>query len=78
MDVSGTESKVGCSKEPYCIGTCNVSSTNHRKFNVVKQEVARLCINFLRISDLNWMRMGKLYQIIIISTTVGKTLRFAY
>ena len=28
VDVTGDTSKVGCCKEQYCIGTCNVKSMN--------------------------------------------------
>ena len=38
---SGTESKVQCSKEQYCIGTWNVMSMNQGKLDVVKQEMVR-------------------------------------
>ena len=32
---------------------------NQGKLEVVKQEMARVNIGILRISDLKWMRMGK-------------------
>ena len=32
---------------------------NQGKFEVVKQEMARVNINFLGISELKWMGMGK-------------------
>ena len=50
--VSGGESKVQCCKEQYCIGTWNVRSMNQEKMDVVKQEMARLNINILGISEL--------------------------
>ena len=59
MDVSGDKSKLQCCKQQYCIGTWNVRSTNQGKLEVVKQEMARVNIDILRISDLKWMRMGK-------------------
>ena len=59
MDVSGDESKLQCCKQQYCIGTWNVRSMNQGKLEVVKQEMARVNIGILRISDLKWMRMGK-------------------
>ena len=59
-DVSGGESKVQCCKEQYCIGTWNVQSMNHGKLEVVKQEMARLNINILGISELKWTRMDEL------------------
>ena len=51
--MSGCESKVQCCKEQYCIGTWNVRSMNQGKLDVVKQEMARLNINILEISELN-------------------------
>ena len=59
MDVSHDKSKVQCRKEQYCIGTWNVRSMNQGKLEVVKQEMARVNINFLGISDLRWTRMGE-------------------
>ena len=59
MDVSSGESKVGCCKEQYCIGTENVWSTNQGKLDVVKQEMARMNINILGISELKLKGMGK-------------------
>ena len=60
MDVSGGESKVQCCKEQYCIGTWNVRSMNQGKLEVVKQEMVRVNINILEISELKWTGMGKL------------------
>ena len=37
----------------------NVRSMNQGKLEVVKQEIARVNINFLGISDLKWTRMGE-------------------
>ena len=45
---------------------------NQGKLEVVKQEIGRLNIDILGISELKWTGMGKLIQITIISTTVGK------
>ena len=59
VDVSGGESKVWCCKEQYCIGTWNVMSMNQCKFDMVKQEMARVNINILGISELKCMGMGK-------------------
>ena len=52
MDATGDRSKVGCSKERYCIGTWNVRSMNQGKLEVVKQEMARVNIDILGISEL--------------------------
>ena len=59
VDVTGDESKVWCCKEQYCIGTWNVTSTNQGKLEVVKQQMARVNINILGISELKWTGMGE-------------------
>ena len=59
VDVSGAKSKVQCYKEQYCIGTWNVRSMNKGKLDVVKQEMARVNINILGISELKWDRNGQ-------------------
>ena len=57
--MSGGESEVQCCKEWYCIGTWNVRSMNQGKLEVVKQEMERVNINILGISELKWTGMGK-------------------
>ena len=59
VDVTGDRSKVWCCKEQYCIGTWNVRSMNQDKLEVVKQEMARVSINILGISELKWTGMGE-------------------
>ena len=59
LDVTGDGSKVRCYKEQYCIGTWNVRSMNQGKLEVVKQETARVNINFLGVSELKWTGMGE-------------------
>ena len=59
MDVSGGESKVWSYKEQYYIENWNVSFMNQGKLDMVKQEMARVNINVLGISELKWMGMGK-------------------
>ena len=59
VDVTGDGSKVRCCKKQYCIGTWNVRSMNQGKLGVVKQEMARVNINILGISELKWTRMGE-------------------
>ena len=59
MDVTGDRRKVQCYKEQYCIGTWNVRSMNQGKLEVVKQEMARVNINILGISELKWTGMGE-------------------
>ena len=59
VDVTGDEWKVQCCKEQYCIGTWNVRSLNRGKLEVVKQEMARVNIHILGISELKWTGMGE-------------------
>ena len=59
MDVTGHRSKVQCYKEQYCIGTWNVRSMNEGKLEVVKQEMARVNVDILGISELKWTGMGE-------------------
>ena len=47
---------------------------NQVKSEVIKQEMARVNINILGISELKWTGMGKLNSMTMISTTVGKNL----
>ena len=46
-------------KEQYCIGTWNVTSMNQGKLEVVKEEMARLNVDILGISELKWTGMGE-------------------
>ena len=57
VDVTGDWSKVWCCTEQYCIGTWNVRSMNQGKLEMVKQEMARLNIGILGISELKWTGM---------------------
>ena len=59
MDETCDGSKVRCFKEQYCIGTWNVRSMNQGKLEVVKQEMARVNIDILRIRELKWTEMGE-------------------
>ena len=59
VDVTGDGSKVQCYKKQYCIGTWAVSSMNQDKLKVGKQEMAKVNINILGISELKWTRMGE-------------------
>ena len=72
MNVTGDGSKVQCCKAQYCIGTWNVRYMNQGKLEVVKQEIARVNIDILGISELKWTGWLNLTQMTIISTTVGK------
>ena len=71
-DASGGESKVQCCKEQYCIGTWNIRSMNQGTLDMIKQEITRLNINILGISELKWMGMGEFNQMTISPTTVDK------
>ena len=59
VDVTCDSSKVCCCKEQYCIGTWSVRSMNQGKLEVVKQEMARVNVNILGISELKWTGMGE-------------------
>ena len=59
-DVSGGKSKVQCCKEQYCIGIWNVRSMNQGKLKVVSQEMARVNIDILEITEIKWTEMGEL------------------
>ena len=59
VDVAGDRSKVWCCKKQYCLGTWNVRSMNQGKLEVVKQEMARMNIEFLGFSKLKWTGMGE-------------------
>ena len=72
MDVTGDRSKIQCYKEQYCIGTWNVRFMNQGKLEVVKQEMARVNIDILGISELNGLEWVNLTQMTIISTTAGR------
>ena len=53
--VTGDRSEVRCCKEQYCIGTWNVRSMNQGKLEVVKQEMERLNVDILGISELHYI-----------------------
>ena len=59
MDVTGDGSKVQCCKEQNCIGTWNVRSMNQGTLEVVNQEMARVNIDILGISELKWTGTGE-------------------
>ena len=56
--MTGDKSKVRCCKEKCCIGTWNVKSMNQGKLKVVKQEMARVKVDILGISELKWTGVG--------------------
>ena len=59
VDVTGDRSKVPCCEEQYFTGTWNVRSMNQGKLEVVKQEMARVNVHILGISELKWTGMGE-------------------
>ena len=59
VDVTGVGRKARCYKEQSCIGTWNVRSMNQGKLEVDKQEMARMNIDILGISELKWTGMGE-------------------
>ena len=71
MDGTGDRNKIQCCKEQYCTGTWNVRSMNQGKLEVVKQEMARVNINILGISEPKWTKWVNLTQMTTISITVG-------
>ena len=58
VDLTGYGSKVQCYKEQFCIGTWNVWSMNQDELEVVKQEMTKVNVNTLGISELKWTGMG--------------------
>ena len=59
VDMTGNRSKVRCCKEQYCKGPWNARSMNRDKLEVVKQEMARVNVDILGISELKWTGMGE-------------------
>ena len=59
MDVTRDRSKGQCCKEQYCIGTRNVKSMNQGKLEVVKQDMARVNVKILGMSELKLTGMGE-------------------
>ena len=73
MDATGDRSKARRCKKQYCIGTWNVRSMNQGKLEGVKQEMARVNVDILGISELKWTGMGEFNSLMtILSTTVGR------
>ena len=56
---TGDRSKVRCCKEQYCIGTWAVRSMNQGKLEVVKQEMAKVNVDILGISEIKWTGMSE-------------------
>ena len=58
VDMTGDGSKVQCCKEN-CRGTWNVRSMNQGKLEVIKDNMAKVNIDILGISELKWTEMGE-------------------
>ena len=50
---------IQCCKEQYCIGTWNVRCMNQDELKVVKQEMARVNMDILGITELKWTGIGE-------------------
>ena len=76
VDVTGDGSKVPCCREQYCLGTWNVRSMNQGKLEMIKQEMARVNVDILGISELKWTGMGEFnsddHYVLWASSTMGK------
>jgi len=72
VGVTGDRSKVRCFKEQYCTGAWNIRSMNQGKLEVVKQEMARMNMDILGISELKWPGMAEFNSMTIVSTIVSK------
>ena len=59
VDVTGDRSEAQCCKEQYCVGTQKVRSMIQSKLQVVKQEMVRVNINILGISEIKWTGTNK-------------------
>ena len=57
--MSGGESTAQCCKEQCCIEIWNVRSMDQGKLDEIKEEMARVNIDILGISELKWTRMGE-------------------
>ena len=66
------EVKSDTNKEQYCIGTWNVRSMKQGKLEVVKQEMTRVNMDILGISELRWTGMSDFNSDDHISATVGR------
>ena len=73
--MTGDGSKLQCCKEKYCIGTCNAGSTNQGKLQVLKQEIVRMNIDILGISELKWTGMGDFSSVQFSRSVVSDSLR---
>ena len=59
LNVTGDGSKVQFCKERYWLGTWNVRLMNQVKLEVIKQEMTRVNINIIGISEIKWTGIGE-------------------
>ena len=59
VDMTGDRSKVRCCKDQHCIGTWDARSMNQGKLEGVKEEMARVNVDILGISELKWTEMDE-------------------
>ena len=59
VDVNRDRSRFRCCKEQYCIGAWKVRSMNQGKLEEVKQEMVRVNVDILGISEIKWTGMGE-------------------
>ena len=59
VDVTDDGSKALFCEEQYCLGNWDVRSMNQGKLEVIKQQMARVNISILGISELKWTGMGE-------------------
>ena len=52
VDVTGDGSSYRCCKEQYCVATQNVRPMNRGKLEVVKQNMTRVNVNIVGLSEL--------------------------
>ena len=53
------EARSDSCKEQYCIRTWNIWPMKQGKLEVIKQEMARVNIDILGISELKWTALGE-------------------
>ena len=53
------EARSDAVKQHYCIETWNAKSMNQGKLEIIKQEMARVNVDILGISEIKWTGMGE-------------------
>ena len=53
------EARSDAVKQQYCIETWNARSMNQGKLEIIKQEMARVNVDILGISEIKWTGMGE-------------------